>query len=352
MYGLLNQNDNGKVSDVNPTGRVHFVKINKAFLGEEDVNVMAQVRDSSEYGADEITVVIEATLNGSYKDSYTLSRVTKSTKEDGTFYSPEHVMYQFTDSLPEEYDYKLVITKTATGEQVFAETKLVRKNKGQTNEFRFIPKSYWNKADPKVNFYANGNYFPFTKAYWQTAENGRRYQLTIRFHYTELNLTTGATTEKSIDWVFAKEKAPDLEGGDEIGSDIPGEDFYKFIETKLDPPPANIKRCIGRAQGAKHMKGQLDFIVDGAGEDFNTYMEVNEPATGIVQERPEYTNVFDQNGNEQAGFFSSRFTIIKEGAVLDPDAIGGNSITELKTGQYTGDLGFIVNTDNSNCPIF
>jgi hypothetical protein len=110
-------------------------------------------------------------------------------------------------------------------------------------------------------------------------------------------------------------------------------------------------RCVGRAAGLTNSAGHLDFIVDAAGEDFNTYLEVNEPSTGIVQERPEYTNVFDENGNEQAGFFSARYSIIEEGTQLSTDGNAGTSVTQLKTGQYTGDLGFIAKVDDSKCPL-
>ena len=217
VYGLLNQNENP-----------HVIKINKAFLGEADVNDMAQIRDSSEYGADEITVKIQRSLNGSsYIDHANLARYEASNKPAGTFYSPDHALYSFTDTLLPG-DYRLVITKTATGDKVFAETRII-----EQDGFKFIPKAYWNALIPKINFYKDGNYFIFDKAFWNTAVNGRRYQLTVRFHYTEINTITDVATPKSLDWVFPAVKSADLDGGDEMGTEIDGEDFYKFIGSKL-----------------------------------------------------------------------------------------------------------------------
>ena len=339
VYGLLNQNDNNKGGSP-----PHIIKINKAFLGQADVSDMAQVRDSSEYGPDEITAVIEVTNNGSFVDQYNLTRFESSTKETGSFYGPDHALYQFSDSLRPGYDYKLVVTKTATGKKVYAETKIIE-------HFKFSNTNYWNAQIPKIGFYKDGSYFTFDKAFWNTAVNGRRYQLTVRFHYTEIDLVTGAETPRSLDWLFPAVKSADLDGGDEIGNEINGEDFYKFVGNKLDPSPANIVRCVGRAAGLNNPAGHLDFIVDAAGEDFNTYMDVNEPSTGIVQERPEYTNVFDENGKEQAGFFSARYSMSEVGTQLSTDGNGGTSVTELKTGQYTGDLGFIAKVDDSKCPL-
>ena len=335
VYGLLNQND-----------EQHVIKINKVFLGQADVNDMAQIRDSSEYGPNEIAVTIQRSLDGADFVHYAnLTPFTGTSKPGGTFYGPEQTLYRFSDTLLPGYDYRLVITKES-GQQVFAETKIIEK-------FKFAKTSYWNALVPKVSFYKDGNYFPFDHAFWKSAVNGRRYQLTVRFYYTEINLDTGKETIEKLDWIFPTVKAPDLEGDDEIGSKIDGEDFYRFIGNKLEPIPAsdNIIRCIGRAPGGGHPGGDLDFIVDVAGEDFSTYLDVNEPATGIVQERPEYTNVFDDKGNEQAGFFSSRFSMREEGTRLSTSGIAGNSITELKGGQYTGDLGFIVKVNDSKCPL-
>ena len=50
VYGLMSTKD---ASDV------HFVKINKAFLGDGDAFVFAQVRDSNEYRNDELLARVE-----------------------------------------------------------------------------------------------------------------------------------------------------------------------------------------------------------------------------------------------------------------------------------------------------
>ena len=50
------------------------------------------------------------------------------------------------------------------------------------------------------------------------------------------------------------------------------------------------------------LTSDVEFILSVAGEDLNTYMEVNEPSSSIVQDKPEYTNI--ENG---IGVFSSRY---------------------------------------------
>lgn len=327
VYGLLNQNE-----------KPHIIKINKAFLGEAAVSDMAAIADSSEYGADEITVTVERSKNGAIPDKvYALTRFTSSSKPSGTFYGPNQVLYKFSDTLLYGYDYKLVIDNNKTGEKVTAVTKIIK-------DFSFSESSYWNAEFPKISFYNNGEYKAFKHALWNSAINGRRYQLTIRFHYREKDLNTGVETDKHLDWVFSKMKSQNLEGGDEMGFDIDGEEFYKYVASTLDPVSSsnNVKRCIG----------DLDFIVSVAGEEFNTYLEVNEPTTGIVQERPEYTNVFDAKGKEQAGFFSARYAIMETGGRFSTSGISGNSVTELKNGTYTtANYGFVTKVDVTTCPL-
>ena len=322
VYGLLNQNDS-----------VHYIKVNRAFLGEADAEVMALERDSSEYDPSDITVTIEErTVTNAYVGTYPLIALQDSNKAPGTFYGPIQTLYYFNElSLDPASEYKLVIKKNETGDVVTARTPLVQ-------NFKFANTGFWNASKPKVNFFNNGIFGTFKQAKWKSAVNGRRYQLTITFHYYEKPAgLTGPLDHKTLKWTFPTIKAPDLDGDDEIGSEINGEDFYKYVANKLDPISVsnNVDRCIGT----------LDFEVSVGGEDFNTYLDVNEPSTGIVQERPEFTNVFDGNGKEQAGIFSCRYSIIEEGAVLSEAGTVTNSVTELKFGQYTNGYGFTDNAD-------
>ena len=63
------------------------------------------------------------------------------------------------------------------------------------------------------------------------------------------------------------------------------------------------------------MSGQLerkfvdiDLVMTVGSEDLKIYRTINEEITGIVQERPQFTNI-----NNGIGLFSSRFTKKREG---------------------------------------
>ncbi|PCH93521.1 MAG: hypothetical protein COB85_06865 [Bacteroidetes bacterium] len=318
VYGVLDQSDS-----------THFIKINKAFLGEVDVYTLAQIRDSSEYDPADIDVTIEERDEiGTVINVWPVKYLTDSKKVGGTFYAPDQTLYYFDNILDPSMDYKLVINNNKSGKVVSAITPLV-------SDFSFQPASYWqNTSQVKVGFYKDNNYQVFSRAKWLTAENGRRYQLTLRFHYREVRLgvPNPDTLDLHIDWQFGSITSVKLSGGQEIGVDIKGEDFYQFVANNIEPASVNnVERYIGT----------LDFIVDVGGEDLHTYIEVNEPSTGIVQERPEYSNITDANGNYEIGIFSCRHTVSKIGASLSTSGNPYNSKTELCSGQYTYLLGFV-----------
>ena len=51
-------------------------------------------------------------------------------------------------------------------------------------------------------------------------------------------------------------------------------------------------------------------------QDLKTYIDVNEPITGIVQERPQFTNI-----NNGIGLFSSRYTREYVNLPLSPESL-------------------------------
>ena len=103
---------------------------------------------------------------------------------------------------------------------------------------------------------------------------------------------------------------------------IKGEDFYKEIGRQLTP--------LTDATILKRYFDKIEFTIYIAGDDFNTYLLANEPSTGIIQEKPEFTNI--ENG---IGIFSARYAKASPTKLLDV-----NSLDELVGGQHTFALKF------------
>ena len=122
IFGLLDQNQD-----------THFVKINKAFLGEADAFDMAQVRDSSEY--QDLTAYIEEWKDDQKQATFTLDKLEITDKEEGVFYAPNQTIYYFTvptnnnsGSIDPLAKYKLfVILNEGTSKQkiVTTETEVI-----------------------------------------------------------------------------------------------------------------------------------------------------------------------------------------------------------------------------------
>ncbi|MFM2157292.1 MAG: hypothetical protein RL516_2041, partial [Bacteroidota bacterium] len=74
VYGLLNKNDT-----------VHYVRIQKGFLGEGNALLMAQYTDSIYYDTSEVEVTIYSLINGQQTDTILLKPTFSKQKEEGLF---------------------------------------------------------------------------------------------------------------------------------------------------------------------------------------------------------------------------------------------------------------------------
>jgi hypothetical protein len=298
-FGLLDQNDDA-----------HFIKITRAFLGEEDALVMAQDPANSTYG-DALTVTVEEYTNGTLSRTFYCYDTIITDKDDGVFYYPNQEIYVFHGNLNINCTYTLNIVNNETGKIVTGETGLV-------NDFT-VEKPYYNPGNPQLSFVSNNGQYSTSEAKWKSAKNGRLYEPVFRFHYREVNLTTSDTTDKYIDWQLASEKASLLDGGETMLTSYYTGAFYSYLEASI-PVDYNIYRIIGK----------VDFIMSVGGDELSTYIDLNEPSTSIIQERPSYTNI----STGGIGLFSCRHTKILT------YSLSSYSVIELMSGEHTSQLNF------------
>lgn len=276
VYGLLNQNDT-----------VHYLRINKAFLGEGNALVYAMIPDSSSYGTD-IEVVLFETMPSGQTREIVFDTVTLCNKEkgDSTFYYPCQLFYKANAILNADNIYDLKITNKKTGNVVTAQTKLI-------GDFNFTEPS----GSSKYLSFKKTITTPHTIA-WENALNGKRYQLVFHFNYKEF-MGIGDTALREADWVFPSVTSEYANGNGESELLFQNEEFYTFCQTKIRySDPAKEGAVITR------YSSDCDLEMTVIGEAFNTYLDVNGPATGVVMEKPQYSNI--TNG---IGLFSSRYQI-------------------------------------------
>lgn len=295
VYGLLNQNDS-----------IHYIKINKAFLGESNALVMAQNSDSSSYG-NNIDVRLEEWSNGFHINTLNFDTTTIFNKLPGDFYYPNQILYKTKANLNNSSVYKLIIYNKITKKTISSQTALIKPfTIEKPNPLQQINFASINPLEVK----------------WNSAINGKLYQITIRFYYIETDLVTNISTQKYVDWILGSKTSNNSLGGEVLTLSYNGESFFENISHKIPINP-NVKR----------FEGKVEFIFTVAGEDFNTYMELNKPVSSIVQEKPQYTNI--TNG---IGLFSCRY----DNSVDNPRLLNltARSSDSLKNGRFTNQLGF------------
>lgn len=298
VFGLLSQDDS-----------VHYIKITKAFIGENDALVMAQDPANSDYG-DILTVQVEEYNGENLVRTYNCSRTLVSDKEEGDFYYPEQYVYSFAAQLHEDYIYRLKILNNETGSTTEAQTGLV-------GDFT-VSKPYYNPSGPQISFVNSNGQYSQSEVKWTSSKNGRLYETFFRFNYREIDNTTHDTTNKSVTWRLASVKASLLNGGEPLLSSYNSESFYRYLEATI-PVDYNKTRIIGK----------IDLVISVGGDELSTYIDLNKPSNSIIQERPAYTNV--ANG---IGIFSCRRT--KQFSYT----LGSYSQVALVSGEYTSALNF------------
>ncbi|MCX6271121.1 MAG: hypothetical protein NTU44_07875 [Bacteroidetes bacterium] len=282
VYGLLNQDDS-----------ISYVKINKAFLGDGDVLTMAQMRDSCEYPYP-MQVRLEEWSNKTLAGIIYFDTTTVNNKESGQFYSPSQTLYKAVTYhlLNLESTYKIVVVNPKTGKIITGQTVLV---------YPFeVTKP--RPSEKTKDFSLEG----VSAVEWNSAKNGRRYQLMIRFNYKELPVSGGNDTVfKSVDWLFPSYKSTNINGGEEMRLTYSNPFFYELIKSKITANP-NLKRFVGKKGHSETDFGAIEFIFSVASDELSTYLDVYEPSNGLIQEKPDYTNI--ENG---LGIFSSRSQVFR-----------------------------------------
>jgi len=156
---------------------------------------------------------------------------------------------------------------------------------------------------------------------WTSAKAGKRYQVNIRIRYAEATIgVPNSTVIKSLDWLaISNIRSLSDKGGQNMDYFVSGDAFFIFMGTHIAVNP-NVTRALR----------DCDYIFTVGSEDLSTYMDVTEPSMTIVQEKPAFTDII--NG---IGLFSAR--VVKS---VDTLRFSDFTIAEIKTNQYTKDLGF------------
>ena len=265
---------------IDPNNEVQLIKINKAYLGQGDAIQMASISDSTNYDPSNLIVKIHRVREQVFNTYDTLSTVvltdTVLEKDDGLFSTDDNIIYTFkkpssfynTNSI-----YVLEILNLSSGQKVTSETEII-------NSFSFEslnPSFEWGLYNGEL---ADSLRFRTKNIEWQNSNNGVIYQLDILINYLESGIVN------SLSW---SQPIVEYSSGN-MSLKIKGDQFFQFLENNLDNN--TTKQFLN-----------LDLVMTIGAQDLKTYIDVNQPFSGIVQERPVFSNI--DNG---VGLFSSRYT--------------------------------------------
>lgn len=284
VYGLLNSAED-----------TVWVRVSKAFLGEGDVIRMAQEPDSLYYNNIESIFLEELDESGNLVDTINLvADFTTRSKDDGVFTTDNYRLYRTgTVALDETSEYRLVINRGDNRQQITAKTELVK-------DFDIIKP----RNNQTVGFSSLTNEQSIE---WESAENGRLYEVRLFFRYTEIRISDftspvdmSDSTQKVFEFRMSDKTATTLTGGQALSTTSTGQSFLNSLLRNVSQDP-NLVR----------IPRKFDVEISVASEDFVTFINVNKPPTGIVRERPDFTNVFIGD-DEGVGIFASRFVKTRE----------------------------------------
>ena len=162
---------------------------------------------------------------------------------------------------------------------------------------------------------------------------GVRYESKIIFRFKE-HYTDGSVVSRSVTRNLAPREIPLGVTSDNFTNDYAPEFFLQYLQNNLD--------CDG--QVSYRTLDSAEFVMVTAGEDLARYIEVNTPVTGVVSERPEFSNI---EGEDVIGIFSSRYKYVRKKWFNEP------TLNEIYTGQETGftaDLCFCEENSAYECP--
>ena len=298
VYGLLNPNDS-----------IQYIRISKAYLGEGNALVMAQQGDSIYYG-DVLDVKMERFQSNSLMESHPLVRIDTVPKNvDGVFSAPYQEVYAYiydmhASNTNDGSIYKLTITNRSTGNVVTASTKVIE------NFSITTPNS---TASYKFNS-PTGQTWKFT-----SSKLGKIYGITQKINYVEVNTLTNDTVTKNIDW-YLGDKLAISDVVSEIRFPFASNDLYRLLGDNIAVDPDKTRHLAANP---------VDVYVSSGTEELYTYIQVSNGNTGIVQDKPLYTNI--ENG---IGLFTCRNT--RKISVH----LNAESYAALDTSVYTRNLNF------------
>ncbi len=290
---------------LNPRVDTNYVKITRAFCGTNDdpinANDVALIYDSSNYaGKLDVSIIeLKNQYGGRYEPTgraFLLDTITIHKKEEGTFYSPDQLVYYTTEPFyagdeNDHYKYRLMVVKP-DGDTLTALTGMVGGEEFQILSSGFAFQERESLAMNKIIFRADGL--------------AGLYEVTIRFNYSEQRAGQGVQY-KSVSRTFGTRAIDEFQR-------VEGTDHTYYLECSVNWLFNSLANAIGNDTVVNPNHPNVVRYYDGfevsitaAGEDLYRYYVVSQAQqSSLANIVSAYTNI-----DGGYGLFSSRTQIKK-----------------------------------------
>ncbi len=273
VYGVLN-----------PNSDTQYVRVGRAFLGQDGPNGGINNPDSLYY--QDLVLELQAFKdNGDLLWTKALNETQDVPKDSGLFTNQGHRLYSLV--IPKftlndnrlDWSYKLLLKKdTLSAAFASAETPLVKDFTIKRPNFQGTQRfSFTSSKGAEIQFYQ--------------AINARIYQGYVDFLYMEMpDGDQNDSTRHSVRYFLPYTIGSSLNGGSYLSTSLSYESYYAFLSEVIPV----------RSGYMRFFRGFTIHLTAGS-DDLATYISVSQPSNTILQDPPFFTNV--DNG---AGIFASR----------------------------------------------
>jgi hypothetical protein len=331
---------------LNPQDNIQLIRINKVFLGEGDANQMAQIADSINYQAGDLTVSIQRANEIGAKDPAIYFKDSLIKAKSGAFNSTQRVYVTSNKIIPTGV-YVLTVKNNKTGNVFTAKAAAIDSVKGDQGSVPISPPYYpylpTAPPDPDnsmhfINYKDGAN--PPIKYSPNEARSGKLYQLVVRMHFYD-SLFNNQKVYRYVDYSFGNQNIKDAlklpNGLKSLTNDFKKDDFFFSIGLSLSKMGLNDNLSL---LGRKMYK--IQYFIYSTTQDYIDYLQYNSPSLSISQNKPLYSN-FDSQAALGIFTFRTRCSITKE--------LAKDFVSEFAFNKYTCGYRFYTSALNlPGCP--
>lgn len=310
---------------ISPQDSIHYIKITRAFGGNQNAVDVAQIADSSYFPVLDVTV--KEVVNGDVTRTFILNDTTLDNKSPGAWYYPNQKVYYFTtptnQPLNDNATMKLQISINNGQYTVTGESKIVTGFSVGTP----LPSTTLHFANSNVaqNGYITQNFALNTGT--AGIVEGR-----LRVYFDEYAGTT-LVNSKMVDWKLGESSGVDIAAGHATFS-ASGNSFYNLFVLNASNDPSIDHRIYRKTE----------FVASAGSDELSQYILLSKPSSSLAQSKQSYTNLTASEGAKAIGVFATK--VVKTQARIEGTgtnqyrSIDENSMKELLKGSQTIQLLF------------